>query len=113
MPRTVFTKEAPMKHHFFPTRRRVLQGIAAFAAAGALAAPAFAAEAPLKIGLIPAAHRSVRIDRQADRGRCRLYIAKNGDTVAGRKVELIVKDDTGLRPRRPSASRRRWSCRTR
>ena len=29
---------------------------------------------------------------------CRLYIARNGDTVAGRKVELIVKDDTGLAP---------------
>jgi branched-chain amino acid transport system substrate-binding protein len=26
---------------------------------------------------------------------CRLYIARNGDTVAGRKVELTVKDDTG------------------
>jgi branched-chain amino acid transport system substrate-binding protein len=26
----------------------------------------------------------------------RLYMAQNGDTVAGRKVELIVKDDTGL-----------------
>jgi branched-chain amino acid transport system substrate-binding protein len=25
----------------------------------------------------------------------RLYIAQNGDTVAGKKVELIVKDDTG------------------
>ena len=25
-------------------------------------------------------------------------MAKNGDTVAGRKVELIVKDDTGLAP---------------
>ncbi|NKE65161.1 ABC transporter substrate-binding protein [Ramlibacter sp. RBP-2] len=25
----------------------------------------------------------------------RLYVAQNGDTVAGRKIELIVKDDTG------------------
>ena len=26
----------------------------------------------------------------------KLYMAQNGDTVAGKKVELIVKDDTGL-----------------
>ncbi|MRT32503.1 ABC transporter substrate-binding protein, partial [Xylella fastidiosa subsp. multiplex] len=26
----------------------------------------------------------------------RLYMAQNGDTVAGRKIELIVKDNTGL-----------------
>ncbi len=42
-----------------------------------------------------------------------LHRSSNGDTVAGRKVELIVKDDTGSRPRRPSASRRNWSSRTR
>jgi len=29
---------------------------------------------------------------------CRLYMQKNGDTIAGRKIELIVKDDTGLAP---------------
>jgi branched-chain amino acid transport system substrate-binding protein len=29
---------------------------------------------------------------------CRLYIQRNSDTVAGRKVELLVKDDTGLAP---------------
>src|SRR5690606_17160298 len=28
----------------------------------------------------------------------RLYIAQHGDTVAGRKVQLIVKDDTGVAP---------------
>jgi len=28
----------------------------------------------------------------------RLYMARNGDTVAGRKIELLVKDDTGLAP---------------
>ena len=87
-----------MKHHFFPTRRRVLQGIAAVAAAGALAAPAFAAEAPLKIGLIlPLTGPFASTGKQIE-AACRLYIAKNGDTVAGRKVELIVKDDTGLAP---------------
>jgi len=85
-----------MKHRFFPIRRRVLQGIVA--AAAVLTAPAFAAEAPLKIGLIlPLTGPFASTGKQIE-AACRLYIAKNGDTVAGRKVELIVKDDTGLAP---------------
>jgi len=98
MLQTVFTtKEATMKHRFFPTRRRVLQGIAGVAAAGILATPAFAAD-PLKIGLIlPLTGPFASTGKQIE-AACRLYIAKNGDTVAGRKVELIVKDDTGLAP---------------
>src|SRR5258707_4365342 len=53
---------------------------------------------PLKVGLIlpltgPFASTGKQIEAAA-----RLYIARNGDTVAGRKVELIVKDDTGLAP---------------
>jgi branched-chain amino acid transport system substrate-binding protein len=98
MLQTLFTtKEATMKHRFFPTRRRVLQGIAGVAAAGILATPAFAAD-PLKIGLIlPLTGPFASTGKQIE-AACRLYIAKNGDTVAGRKVELIVKDDTGLAP---------------
>src|SRR6187399_2758194 len=90
------------KHkHFFPrfflARRRVLQGIVAAAAAGLFAAPALAAD-PLKIGLIlPLTGPFASTGKQIE-AACRLYIAKNGDTVAGRKVELIVKDDTGLAP---------------
>ena len=78
-------------------RRRLLRGVAAAAAAVLLSMPALAADA-LKIGLIlpltgPFASTGKQIEAAA-----RLYIAKNGDTVAGRKVELIVKDDTGLAP---------------
>jgi branched-chain amino acid transport system substrate-binding protein len=77
-------------------RRRVLQA-AMVATLGALSANALAAD-PLKIGLIlpltgPFASTGKQIEAAA-----RLYMAKNGDTVAGRKVELIVKDDTGLAP---------------
>jgi len=86
-----------MKQPFYPTRRRVLQGIFAAAAAGLFAAPALAAD-PLKIGLIlPLTGPFASTGKQIE-AACRLYIAKNGDTVAGRKVELIVKDDTGLAP---------------
>jgi branched-chain amino acid transport system substrate-binding protein len=86
-----------MEHRFFPTRRRVLQGIVAVAAACALGTPAYAAD-PLKIGLIlPLTGPFASTGKQIV-AACRLYMAKNGDTVAGRKVELIVKDDTGLAP---------------
>ena len=82
----------------FKNRRRVLGGIVATAAA-ALSAPrlAFAAD-PLKIGLIlPLTGPFASTGRQIE-AACRLYMQRNGDSVAGRKVELIVKDDTGLAP---------------
>ena len=51
---------------------------------------------PLRIGLIvpltgPFASTGKQIEAAA-----RLYVATHGDTVAGRKVELIVKDDAGV-----------------
>jgi branched-chain amino acid transport system substrate-binding protein len=86
-----------MKHRFSLSRRRVSQGIVAVAATFALSAPASAAD-PLKIGLIlPLTGPFASTGKQIE-AACRLYMAKNGDTVAGRKVELIVKDDTGLAP---------------
>ena len=86
-----------MKRPFLTTRRRVLAGLAV--ATGAAWAPriAFAAD-PLKIGLIlPLTGPFASTGRQIE-AACRLYIERNGDTVAGRKVQLIVKDDTGLAP---------------
>jgi branched-chain amino acid transport system substrate-binding protein len=89
--------ESPMKTRFETLRRRVLQAAAISAMLCTLPCTALAAD-PLKIGLIlpmtgPFASTGKQIEAAA-----RLYIAKNGDTVAGRKVELIVKDDTGLAP---------------
>ena len=86
-----------MKHRLSFSRRRAMQGLAAAAAVAMLSNPAFAAD-PLKIGLIlPLTGPFASTGKQIE-AACRLYIAKNGDTVAGRKVELIVKDDTGLAP---------------
>jgi len=83
--------------HFVRSRRRMLQGMVAAVAAGMFAVPALAAD-PLKIGLIlPLTGPFASTGKQIE-AACRLYMAKNGDTVAGRKVELIVKDDTGLAP---------------
>ncbi|HTS21035.1 MAG TPA: ABC transporter substrate-binding protein [Casimicrobiaceae bacterium] len=59
--------------------------------------PALAAD-PVKIGLIlPLTGPFASTGKQIE-AACRLYMQRNGDVVAGRKVELIVKDDTGLAP---------------
>jgi branched-chain amino acid transport system substrate-binding protein len=86
-----------MKTRIETTRRRVLQAAAIAATLCVLPGAAFAAD-PLKIGLIlPLTGPFASTGKQIE-AAVRLYIAKNGDTVAGRKVELIVKDDTGLAP---------------
>jgi branched-chain amino acid transport system substrate-binding protein len=83
-----------MRHSFETTRRGFLSALAASATALSVPRLAWAAE-PLKIGLIlPLTGPFASTGRQIE-AACRLYIARNGDTVAGRKVELIVKDDTG------------------
>ena len=86
-------------------RRHLVQaaGLAALAAL-ALAAPLAvqAQTTPFKIGLIlPMTGQQASTGRQVE-AAARLYMAQNGDTVAGRKIELIVKDDTGL----PDVSKR-------
>ena len=79
------------------SRRRFLAHLAATSAALSMPGIVFAAD-PLKIGLIlPLTGPFASTGRQIE-AACRLYIERNGDTVAGRKVELIVKDDTGLAP---------------
>ena len=85
-----------MSQQFVVTRRRVLQAVA-----GALAAsyvhPVFAAD-PLRIGLIlPLTGPFASTGRQIE-AACRLYMQKNGDSVAGQKIELLVRDDTGVAP---------------
>ncbi|HKE40813.1 MAG TPA: ABC transporter substrate-binding protein [Casimicrobiaceae bacterium] len=86
----------PMRTSNVVSRRRFLASLAA-AAAASTSQLAWAAD-PLKIGLIlPLTGPFASTGRQIQ-AACRLYIARNGDTVAGRKVELIVKDDTGTSP---------------
>ncbi|MDI1341617.1 ABC transporter substrate-binding protein [Polaromonas sp.] len=55
-----------------------------------------------KIGLIlPMTGQQATTGRQIE-AAARLYMAQNGDTVAGKKIQLIVKDDTSL----PDVTRR-------
>ena len=76
--------------------RRAIFGICALAlAAGASGTQAFA-EDTVKIGLIlPMTGPSASTGRQID-AAVKLYMAQNGATVAGKKIEVIVKDDAGV-----------------
>ena len=60
------------------------------------------AQEAFKIGLIlPMTGQSASTGKQIE-AAARLYMAQNGNTVAGRKIELIIKDDGGV----PDATKR-------
>ena len=63
----------------------------------ALSLAAQAAE-PLKIGMVlPMSGPFSAYGKQIEHG-ARLYLEQSGGTFSGRKVELIIKDDTGVAP---------------
>lgn len=73
-------------------------------AAGLLAATgaSFAQDNVFKIGLIlPMTGQQATTGRQIE-AAARLWMAQNGDTVAGKKIQLIVRDDTSV----PDVTRR-------
>jgi branched-chain amino acid transport system substrate-binding protein len=73
-------------------RRHFLASAAAVALIAG-AAPAFAQQV-VKVGVIlPMTGPFASTGRQVEAG-ARLWLAQNGDTIAGRKVELVVKDDS-------------------
>jgi branched-chain amino acid transport system substrate-binding protein len=85
-----------MKGHTWD-RRQFLTAVAAGTAVASVPRYAFAAD-PVKVGLIiPKTGPFASTGKQVE-AACRLYMQKNGDTAAGRKVELIVRDDTGTAP---------------
>lgn len=69
-------------------------------AALALATAATGAQAAddLKIGLVLPLSGPFAAHGQQIENSVRLYMKEHGDTVAGRKIRLIVKDDTGIAP---------------
>ena len=78
------------------TRRHILLS-AAMLSAGLAAGVAHAAE-PLKVGLIvPMSGPFASTGRQVD-AAVKLFMQQNGSTVAGRQVQIILKDDGGVSP---------------
>ena len=76
------------KRNFLATATGALLALAA--------SNALAQEAAFKIGLIlPMTGQQASTGRQIE-AAARLYMAQHGDTVAGKKVQLIVKDDTSI-----------------
>src|SRR4051794_30874923 len=70
--------------------------IVAATVAGLLPSTAPLAQETRKIGLIlPMTGASASTGRQIE-AAARLYMQQNGETVAGKKIQLIVKDDTGV-----------------
>ncbi len=56
------------------------------------------AQQPLKIGLIlPMTGPFASTGKQID-AAVKLYVAEHGDVVAGRKIEVLLRDDTGTAP---------------
>ncbi len=76
-------------------KRQLLKTGALALALAAFGGMARAAD-PLKIGLVlPMTGPFASTGKQID-AAVKLYLAQNGDTVAGRKVEVILKDDGGV-----------------
>ena len=76
-------------------KRAFLQGMAG-AAVALQSGVALAQAKPFKIGLLlPMTGPFASTGRQIENG-ARLYIAEFGDKIAGRSIEIILKDDTGV-----------------
>jgi len=77
--------------------RRILTALGAFTAAVLAAAP-IAAQQTVKIGLImPYSGQFADTATQMDNA-VKLYMKQNGDSVAGKKIEIIRKDSGGIAP---------------
>jgi branched-chain amino acid transport system substrate-binding protein len=77
-------------------KRTLIASLAPLLAAAVLPPAARAQAGPVKIGLVlPMTGPFASTGRQID-AAVKLFMAQNGSTVAGRKVEVILKDDAGL-----------------
>ena len=86
-----------MRKKIDSNRRTLIMGGAAALATGLLPRFGFAAD-PVKVGLIlPMSGPFTSTGRQIETA-VRLYQLKHGDSVAGRKVEILLKDDGGVMP---------------
>lgn len=80
------------------SRRRLLGSAAVLAAAPSLPRPAIAQGAPVRIGLIlPMTGPFASTGRQID-AAVRTWLRMNGETHGGRRLEVLLRDDTGVAP---------------
>ena len=76
--------------------KRLFHQVATLALAALAATNSVAQDNKFRIGLIlPMTGQQASTGRQIE-AAAKLYMAQNGDTVAGKKIELIVKDDTSI-----------------
>jgi branched-chain amino acid transport system substrate-binding protein len=77
-------------------RRTVLKGIAATTASGLLARTA-AAETPLKMGIsMPLTGAGFNAVGRQLQAALKFYMQQHGDTVAGRQIQITIRDDGGV-----------------
>jgi branched-chain amino acid transport system substrate-binding protein len=77
-------------------RRTLLKGMAATAVGGIVAPPALA-DTTLKIGMsMPMTGAGFNAVGRQLKAAIALYMKQHGDTVAGRKIELTMRDDGGV-----------------
>ncbi len=77
-------------------RRTVLKGIAATTASGLLARTA-AAETPLKVGIsMPLTGAGFNAVGRQLQAALKFYMQQHGDTVAGRQIQITIRDDGGV-----------------
>jgi branched-chain amino acid transport system substrate-binding protein len=78
-------------------RRTVLKGVAAAAASAAIARPAIAADTVLKMGIsMPMTGAGFAAVGRQLKAAIALYMQQHGETAAGRKIELTMRDDGGV-----------------
>jgi len=77
-------------------RRTVLKGIAATTAGGLLARTA-AGETPLKVGIsMPLTGAGFNAVGRQLQAALKFYMQQHGDTVAGRQIQITIRDDGGV-----------------
>jgi branched-chain amino acid transport system substrate-binding protein len=77
-------------------RRTVLKGMAVTAASGALGRAAIA-DTPLKIGIsMPLTGAGFNAVGRQLQAALKLYMQQHGDSVAGRQIQLTIRDDGGV-----------------
>ena len=88
------------------TRRTFLKSLIATGALGAIGGAAAQTQETIKIGFSAPMTGPFAMNGKQMLAAVRLFVAQHGNEVAGKTVELIVRDDAGLAPRNWSSTRR-------